>query len=304
LTEADFCLGVSSLFVGQLAEARERLTQSVVRSEGQCGRDLALSDGRNPRIVSLAHLAQALWLCGYPDQAVRASQEALAAARAAGHPFGLTYALLAASWVFQLRRDADASCALAADAIALAAEEDLPAFLAMATILRASASIDGAADEQAAAAAEIHRALAAYRATGAEIARPYLLGLQAEVHEAAAETEQALGVLAEAAEVARTTGERWYEPEIRRREGELLLRQSITNRRVASARFCQAIAVANQQGGRSLELRAAVSLARLWSDLGRRAQAQDLLAPVYDWFKEGFDTADLVAAKALLEELS
>lgn len=304
LTEADFCLGVSSLFVGRLAEARDRLTQIVVRSEGQCGRDLARSDGWNLRIVSLAHLAQALWLCGYPDQAARASQEAVAAARAAGYPFGLTYALVAASWVFQLRREAEASCALAAEALALAAEADFPAFSAMATILRDATAIDPEAKERAAAAAAIGRALDAYRMAGAEIARPYLLGLRAEVHEAAAETEQALAVLAEAAEVARTTGECWYEPEIRRREGELLLRQSITNRRMASARFCQAIAVANQEGGKSLELRAAVSLARLWSDLGRRDQARDLLAPVYGWFKEGFDTADLMAAKALLDELS
>ena len=144
----------------------------------------------------------------------------------------------------------------------------------------------------------------AFLSAGGEIARPYLLGLRAGVHETAAEIEQALGVLAEAAEVASSTGERWYEPEIRRREGELLLRQSITNRRVASARFCQAIAVANQVGGKSLELRAAVSLARLWADLGRRAQARDLLLPVYGWFKEGFDTADLVTAKALLKDLS
>ena len=304
LTEADLCLGVTSLFTGQLAEARDRLTRSVVRSEERCARDPVLPDGWNSRIVSLAHLAQALWLCGYPDQAARASQEAVAAAHTGGHPFGLTYALLAASWVCQLRQEASASCALAADAVAVAAEAGLPAFLAMATAVRDATAIEPPARKQAAATAAIGKALEGYRAAGAEIARPYLLGLLAEVHEATAESEQALGVLAEAADLARTTGERWYEPEIQRRQGELLLRQSITNRRMASARFCQAIAVANQQGGKSLELRAAMSLARLWSDLGRRGQARDLLAPVYGWFKEGFDTADLKAAKALLQELS
>lgn len=303
-TEADFCRGVSCLFMGQLPEAREHLTRSIVRIEAQCQRHLALTQVANPRIVSLAHLAQALWLCGYPDQAARASQEAIASARAAGHPFLLIYALLAASWVCELRREGGAAGALAAEALALAAEEDLPAFRAMATILRVAAAIDLEPSESTAAAAMIDKALDAYRAAGAEIARPYLLGLRAGVHETAAEIEQALGVLAEAAEVASSTGERWYEPEIRRREGELLLRQSITNRRVASARFCQAIAVANQVGGKSLELRAAVSLARLWADLGRRAQARDLLLPVYGWFKEGFDTADLVTAKALLKDLS
>jgi predicted ATPase len=253
---------------------------------------------------SRAHLAQALWLCGYPDQAARVGQEAIRAARAAGHPFVLTYALLAASWVCQLRREAEASCALAGEAIALAAEAGLSVFLAMGSILRDAAATDLHSAQPTVAAVAIDQALDSYRAEGAKIARPYLLGLRAGVHEAAAETEQALGLLADAAEVARTTGERWYEPEIYRRQGELLLRQSVTNRRMASGCFCQALALANQQGSKSFELRAALSLARIWSDLGRRAQAQDLWAPVYVWFEEGFDTTDLLAAKELLDELS
>jgi predicted ATPase len=304
LVEADFCRGLSSLFMGQLSEARERLTRSVGRFEGQGRRHLALPHVPDPRIVALAHLAQASWLCGYPEQAARISQEAVTGARAAGHPTVLTYALLVASWVCQLRGEAEASCALAADAIEQAAEACLPTFLAMGSIIRDATAVDLQATEPTVAVAAIDKALDAYRAGGVKIARPYLLGLQAAVHDAAAETEQALAVLAEAAEIACTTGERWYEPEIRRRQGELLLRQSITNRRAASACLCQAIAVANQQGSRSLELRAAVSLARLWSDLGRHVQARDLLAPAYQWFKEGFGTADLVTAKALLEELS
>jgi predicted ATPase len=303
VTEADFCLGVSSLFVGRLSEARERLNRSVVRFEPHSRRDLAASEVRDPRIIALVHLAQALWLSGYPDQAVRVSQEALEKARAAGHPFTLTYALLGASWVSQFRREFDATRALAADAIACATEESLPAFLAMARILRDWASVDPADAERTAATAAIRTALDDYRATGVEIARPYLLGLLAEVHGALYETEPALDALDEAAKVACATGEHWYEPEILRREGELLLRQSVTNRRVASARFCQAIAVAQRQGGKSLELRAAVSLARLWADLGRRTQARDLLAPIYGWFKEGFDIADLRDARALLDEL-
>ena len=173
----------------------------------------------------------------------------------------------------------------------------------MARILRDWTSVDTVTAQRAAATSAVRTALEDYRATGMEIARPYLLGLLADVHGALLETEPALDVLDEAANVANATGEHWYEPEIRRQEGELLLRQSITNRRVASARFCQAIAVAQQQGGKSLELRAAVSLARLWADVGRRSQARDLLAPIYGWFKEGFDTADLTDARALLDEL-
>ena len=302
LTEARFCLGVSSLFTGQLAEARERLSLSVMRREEE-PRAVASCAERTPRIIALTHLAQVLWLCGCPEQAARASQEAAEAARAEGHPFSLTYALLGASWISQFLRDADGTRALAADAFTAATEERLPAFLAMATILREWTAVEGDAAEWAAAAAAMHAALEDYRATGVEIARPYLLALLAEVHQAAAETEAALAALAEAARAARSTGERWYEAEIRRQEGELLLRQSVTNRRLASACFCQAIAVAQQQGNRSLELRATMSLARLWSDLGRRAQACDLLAPAYEWFKEGLDTPDLKDARALLNRL-
>jgi predicted ATPase len=302
LAEARFCLGVSSLFTGQLVEARDRLSLSVLRREA-APRAVVPRAELTPRIIALTHLAQVLWLCGYPEQAIRVSQEAAEAARAEGHPFSLTYALVGLSWMSQFLRDADGTRALATDAITAATEEGLPAFLAMATILREWTSIAGDAAERAAAAAAMRAALEDYRATGVEIARPYLLALLAEVSEAAAERDAALAALAEAAEVARSTGELWYEAEIRRQEGELLLRQSVTNRRLASACFCQAIAVAQQQGNRSLELRATMSLARLWSDLGRRAQARDLLAPAYAWFKEGLDTADLKDARALLDQL-
>jgi predicted ATPase len=302
-SEAEFCQGVSSLFVGRLAEARERLSRSAGRSEA--GQRQGPVPGLAPgsRIISLVHLAQALWLSGYPDQAARASQEAVATARADGHPFGLTYALLGASWVAQFRRQADATLALASEAIAYASREGFPAFLAMATVVRDWASVGLESEAQTATAAGMRAAVDGYRDTGVEIARPYLLCLLAEVLGAATATEPALAALGEAAEVARTTRERWYEAEIWRQEGELLLRQSITNRRAASARFCQAVAVAQQQGNKSLELRATVSLARLWSDLGRRAQAHDLLAPLYGWFNEGLDSPDLGEAKALLDQL-
>jgi predicted ATPase len=300
--EADFCLGVSSLFVGRLAEGRERLNRCVVRCETRGRRAVTADEARDLRLMALVHLAQALWLCGHPDQAIRASGEAIETARSAGDPFTLAYALLGASWVHQFRRDLDATRALAAEALTLATEQDFAAFSAMARILRQWTPVDTDAAQRAEATTVIGAALADYHATGMAIARPYLLGLLGEVH-GAPEAEPALDVLDEAACVADATGEHWYEPEVRRLEGALFLRQSITNRRVASARFCQAIAMAQQQGSKSLELRAAVSLARLWADVGRRAQARDLVAPIYGWFKEGFDTADLTEARTLLDQL-
>jgi predicted ATPase len=303
MAEADFCVGVSSLFAGQLVEARDRLNRSAVRFEVRSRQDPGAAAGRDPRIIALVHLAQVLWLCGYPDQALRVSQEAIEMARAGGHAITTTYALLGASWVSQLRRDVDLTRTLAADAMAVATGEGFAAFLAMAKVLRGWTSVDEEAGDLAATAATVRTALEDYRATGTEIARPYLLGLLAEVHGAQVEVEPALDLLDEAADAANASGERWYEPEIRRQEGELFLRRSITNRRVASARFCQAIAVAQLQGSKSLELRSAVSLARLWAEMGRRSQARNLLAPIYGWFKEGFDTSDLRAAGALLDEL-
>ena len=303
LNEAEFCQGVSSLFVGAPAEARERLSRSAGRSEARRRRDPLPGVAQGSPIIALVHLAQASWLSGYPDQAARASEEAVATARTEGHPFGLTYALLGASWVAQFRRQADATLALASEAIACASQEGFPAFLAMATVLRDWASALLEPEAPTATAAGMRAAVDGYRDTGVAIARPYLLCLSAEVHGAATEIEPALAALAEAAEVGRATRERWWEAEVWRNEGELLLRQSITNRRAASARFCQAVAVAQQQGSKSLELRATVSLARLWSDLGRRVQARDLLAPLYGWFDEGLDTSDLGEAKALLDEL-
>lgn len=302
--EAQFCVGTSALFVGELTEARERLRRSAARPVVQRRRCPELLYGRDPRSSALVHLAQALWLGGYPDQAARAADEAVETARAAGHPFGLAYASLGASWVSQFRREADAACALAAEAITCSIDEGFSALLAMASILRAWASAPQ--DSKGSGRAEqMRHALDDYQAMGgAGVARPYLLALIAEVDGAAGRTEKALAALAEGALASRTTGECWYEAELHRQEGELLLRQSIANRRAASACFYQAIAVAHRQGGRSLELRAATSLARVWRDQSKRLEARDLLAPVYAWFTEGFETADLADAKALLNELA
>ena len=143
-----------------------------------------------------------------------------------------------------------------------------------------------------------------YRATGAEIIRPYFLALLAEAHGTMGQPEAGLTALTEALTLVDKTGERWYEPELYRLKGELLLQQSSDNYTEAETCFHQAIAIAHNQQAKSFELRAATSLARLWQQQGKRQEAHDLLAPVYGWFTEGFDTADLQDAKALLEALA
>jgi predicted ATPase len=151
---------------------------------------------------------------------------------------------------------------------------------------------------------QITQGLRAHRGTGAVAQRLYFLALLAEAYDIMGQPEEGLTVLTEALTLTETTGERWHEPELRRLKGELLLQQSSDNQAEAETCFHHAITIARSQQAKSLELRAATSLARLWQQQGKRQEAHDLLAPVYNWFTEGFDTADLKDAKVLLDELA
>jgi predicted ATPase len=151
---------------------------------------------------------------------------------------------------------------------------------------------------------QITQELKSHRATGSELLLSYFLALLADAHGIRGEPEAGLTALAEALALMHTTGERWYEPELYRLKGALLLQQHSDNQAEAETCFQHAIAIAQNQQAKSFELRVATSLARLWQSQGKREEAHDLLAPVYGWFTEGFDTADLREAKALLDELS
>ena len=152
----------------------------------------------------------------------------------------------------------------------------------------------------------MRQGLAAYRATGAELFRPYFLALLAEACEEEGQAEEELTVLAEALATMDETEECWWEAELHRLKGELSLqsRQVRSPQSEAEECFLQAIEVARKQQAKSLELRATMSLARLWRQQGKKEEARRMLAEIYGWFTEGFDTADLQEAKALLEELS
>ena len=147
----------------------------------------------------------------------------------------------------------------------------------------------------------LHRGLAAYRATGAQAWVPYQIGLLARAYEIVGQIEEALDLLDDSLEIVERTGERWLIAELYRHKGQLLLRQDHTE--AAEELYRSALSIAQEQEAKLWELRAAVSLARLWRDRDNRAEARDLLAPVYGWFTEGFDTPDLKEAKALLDEL-
>jgi len=186
-------------------------------------------------------------------------------------------------------------------AVALSTEQGFPLFAAHGTSLRGWAlAMQGQAEE---GMAQVCQGVAAWRATGAAMSVPYFYTLLAEVSAHLGHTEDGLRALAEAQSLVEQYEERWWEAEIYRLRGVLLLQQTGPRQEEAEAWLQRALGVAGRQEAKSLELRAAMNLTHLWQQQGKRAQAYDLLAPIYGWFTEGFDTADLQETKALLEEL-
>ncbi len=186
--------------------------------------------------------------------------------------------------------------------MALSTEQGFPAFLAMGTIFRGWALAEQG--HGAEGLSQIREGLAALQATRSEVWRSHFLALLAEAYGKAEQVEAGLTTVVEALAFVERTEERFYEAELYRLKGELLLQQSPDNATEAAACFHRALDISRNQAAKSWELRAATSLARLWQQQGKTAEAGELLAPVYNWFTEGFDTADLKDAKDLLEALS
>jgi predicted ATPase len=292
-------LGNTLFWLGEFAPARAHLEQGIALYNPQQHGSLAFVYGQDLAVTCRAWAALTLWLLGYPDQALESIHGALSLARELAHPLSLAYALDWAAMLHRFRREADAAQEHTAAAITLSTERGFAFYLAWGTILHGWALAEqGQGDE---GIAQICRGLAAYRAIGGQGGLPYHLAQLAEGYSKVRQTEEGLRVLAEALTIVETTEERCYEAELYRLKGELLL--AATNEADAEACFHQALDIARRQQAKSWELRAAVSLSRLWRHQGKRAEAHALLAPIYGWFTEGFDTADLREAKMLLEEL-
>jgi len=255
----------------------------------------------NLGVSSRAHVAWPLWALGYPDQAVQRSQEALIMAHALAHPYDLVTPLLLSALVHYHRREWPTVQAHAEALLALGTEHGFPRYAAWGALYRGWAL--AAQGQGAEGIAQIRQGLAAYQATGAALGMPGFLARLAVAYGQVGQVDEGLHLVVEALAVVDTTGERYYKAELHRLHGELLLRQAVAEAQAAEACFQQALAVARRQQAKSWELRAATSLSRLWQHQGKRAAAYDLLAPVYGWFTEGFDTADLQEAKALLAAL-
>lgn len=304
LLQAHHAAWTTDYFFGDLPSCRAHAEQGIALYDIDEHRAHASSYGRHDAGVCCREtLATALWLLGYPDQALQKNHDAVGLAQELSHPFSLVIALHGLAEIHQHRGEPRFTQERAEAMIAVCTEHDFsPEYLAVATIRRGWAVAAKGRPEEG--IADVQQGLTALRATGAKRSRPYYLAVLAEVYGQTGQADQGLNALAEALELIEKTDERWWESEVHRLKGELLLSHPAQDTVVAEECFYRAITVAKRQSAKSLELRAAMSLARLWRDQSRAAEARDLLAPVYGWFTEGFDTADLKEAKALLDELS
>ena len=242
--------------------------------------------GPRPRCWPAAVFAAlTLWLLGYPEQALAHVHDALALAHELSHPFSLGFARLFAAFVYQWRRDMPAVQEQAEAAVALATEQGFPLLAAGGTSVRGWAlAMQGQGE---AGIAQVRQGIVAYRATGAVLFVSYFCTVLAEVSAHLGHTEDGLQALAEAHTLVEQQEERYWEAEVCRLRGVLLLRQTGTSQAEAETWLQRALDVARRQQAKSLELRAAMSLARLWQRQGKRGEARELLAPIYDWFTEG-----------------
>jgi TOMM system kinase/cyclase fusion protein len=301
LIEAHRVLGTVLWNRGELALAHAHLERGIALYAPHQHRTLAFRYGADPGVVCRFYAAVVLWSRGYPQQARRRMEEALTLAQDLAHPHSLAFVLVFAAILHRLCGEVQATYARADAATRLATEQGIAQWCAGGTILRGWAV---AAQGQATAGiAQIHQGLAAWRAAWAECLRPYWLALLAEAYAAGDDSTGGLHALAEALALIDKTGERWYEAELYRLRGTLVLQHAMAEPGEAEACFQHALTIARRQHAKAWELRAATSLSRLWQRQGNRAAAHALLAPIYGWFTEGFDTADLQEAKALLEEL-
>ena len=294
-------LGMTLLCMGDAAEGRSHLDRALALYDPAQHRPLAARFGHDVRAAILSFRPLALWLLGYPKTALMETTRALDVARETDHVPTLLFALSCTAVTLVCCRDYAAAAANTEECIALA-QEKVP-FMKMfaagwrgcvlAQIGRASEAVEA-----------ISPAIAGMREIGVSTWSTAWLTHLAIAHAELGKLDDAWRCIDEAMTRIKTTKERWHEPEVNRIAGEIALISPDPNATKAEAYFQRALRLARQQQAKSWELRAAISLARLWRDQGKVQQARELLAPVYGWFTEGFDTRDLKEAKALLEELA
>jgi TOMM system kinase/cyclase fusion protein len=299
--QAHWVLGFTLFFIGEFAPARAHLEQVITLYAPQQHRSHTTLYGQDPGATALYYEAWALWYLGYPDQALQTSQQAVTVAQGLSHPFSLAWALDGTAEIYQFRRQVQRTQEQAEAVMTLATEQKFAFWMASATMLQGW--VLSKQGQGADGIAKIRQGLAAWQAMGEALYQPHCRTLLAQTLGSVGQLEAGLTVLAEVLADVQNTGLCYCEAELHRLKGELLLQQATSSGDQVETCFHQALTIARHQQAKSLELRAAMSLAGLWQRQGKHAQAQALLAPIYGWFTEGFDTADLQEARALLTAL-
>jgi len=303
LLEAHHTLWATLTNLGELTAARTHMEQGFALYDPQKHKHHAfLYGGHDPGVCCGGHAAEVLGLLGYPDQALRRSQDALSLARELSHPSSIAHALSFAAWFHQLRGEREAVQARVAEAMALATEQGFSPRRAQADFLQGWLLVEQGHRE--AGIAQMIDAKAVRRAAASGRWDAHIAALLSDTYGKEGQTAEGLRVVNEELSQLQLTGARFYEAELHRIEGELHLAQDATGEEQAEACFQNALKVARGQSAKSLELRAAMSMSRLWQKQGKIEEARNLLGEVYSWFTEGFGTADLKEAKLLLERLA
>jgi class 3 adenylate cyclase/predicted ATPase len=299
LLQAHGMLGIALLFLGKFVAVRTHTDQAVALYVSQQHCPHAWQDHG---VIGLMFAAWALWSLGHPDQALRRSQEALTLAREYASPRRLVWALIYAAGIHLFRREPQRAHQLAEEAFALATAQEFLLLTAACMLYQGGAL--AMQEQYTEGLARLRQGLATYQTIEAGLGQSLWLAQLAEATGNAGQAAEGLALVAEARAWVDIHAERFWEAELHRLQGRLLLQDASPDAHQAEACFQQALALARRQQAKSLELRAATSLARLWQSQDKRQEAYELLAPVYDWFTEGFDTADLQEAKRVLGDLS
>jgi tetratricopeptide (TPR) repeat protein len=317
-------LGMTLLWRGEFARAQEHLDHAFAGYDPKRHHDLGHQVGLDPGLVALAFAAHTLWYRGYPDQALERVRQGLALTQTLSHPLSSAAALAYVAFVHLFRREGPEARAQAQAVLTLAHEHGLTLWLAYGASLQGWALVEGATlsdahTQREAGLGQLQEGLAAVRATEAKLWVPLLLGAVAQGYAQNGQAEEGLKVIAGALAMVEQNEERWTEADLYRLQGELTLQKETRGWELGASAslqtpsvveleagecFHKAIETARRQQAKSLELRAVMSLSRLWQSQGKKEQAHQLLAEIYGWFTEGFNTKDLQEAKALLEELS
>jgi predicted ATPase len=288
------------MYAGRFASSRSHLEEVLALYDPIPHRSLVHQAGIHPHIHAQAALGFVMFCLGYPDQALVRSKEAVAEAQSLAQPQTLALSLEIGARVLLLIGYSRASDDWIDRLIAVAAEQSFPFWRALGLIFRGWMDVKNG--DVTKGLSLVRCGLSAYRITGSVVWMPHHIGILAAACEITGQIEEASALLEDAEQISERTGDRWYLAELNRRKGQLLLRQGDSE--AAEELYRKALSIAEKQEAKLWELRAAVSLARLRRDQGRSMEGYDLLVPVYGWFTEGFDTPDLLEAKALLDELS